>query len=330
MTVSNRFFGSLSDGRAVTAWTMASEAGCTVEILDFGCTIQRLTVPDRSGNPTDVVLGYEDPCQYEQGQDYFGASVGRFANRIAAGHFRLNGQDYTLACNNGPNHLHGGLCGFSHRFWSVTADENRLVCTLTSPHGEEGYPGTMQVQITFCWQDDTTLRLEYTAVTDADTILNLTNHSYFNLSGHGSINDHLLQIQADRYNENDANCLPTGRLLPVDGIMDFRTLRPVGTQEYDHNYILTGSSAAVLYSPDSGISLAVTTDQPGVQLYTGNAIHPACGKDGRTYTARSGLCLETQHFPDCIHHPDWPSPILRVGETFRSFTAFSFGKGLMP
>jgi len=305
---------------------LRSSGGCSVEFLDYGCTIRSLLVPDRNGKLVDVVLGYDSPCLYEKKDDYFGATAGRFANRIAHGQFVLDGAVYRLACNNGPHHLHGGDEGFSHKFWDVSAQDDRLIFSRTSPDGEEGYPGTMHVRVTAFWSDPFTLRLNYEAETDRKTPINLTNHSYFNLSGSGTIDDHLLQISAEYYTESDETCLPTGVLLPAEGAMDFRTPRPVGSGLYDHNYILTGSPAAVLSSAETGITMTVTTDQPGVQLYAGCFIHPAVGKYGQHYDRRHGLCLETQHYPDSVHHPEWPSAILCPGEIFRSFTAFSFGK----
>lgn len=338
MEVSKRPFGQMPDGTPVTSWTLTSETGCQVEVLDYGATIRSILVPDPSGQLVDVALGYDTLEEYIEQNGCLGATVGRFANRIAKGQFTLNGQDYSLACNNGPNHLHGGAVGFHRRMWQGEATGQGLRFSLRSPDGEEGYPGTMLVQVDFLWVEGSGLELRYQASTDRDTILNLTNHTYFNLSGQGDVLDHRLQINAETFLEGDENCLPTGRILPVaDTAMDFRWERAVGEavdssepcvklyKGYDSNFILSGQPAASLWSPDSGISMTVETDQPGMQLYSANSLSPRSGKNGAAYGLRSGLCLETQHYPDCIHHPDWPTCILRAGEVFRSYTRFTFG-----
>ena len=336
MQISHRHFGSLPDGQAVTCWTLRTEQGLEAEILDYGATIRTLSVPDRSGKQTDVVLGYDTLEEYLKNPNYFGATIGRFANRIRAGRFSLNGQTYTLAVNNGPNHLHGGLVGFDKHIWQAEETPEGLRFSRLSPHMEEGYPGNLQVSVTFSLEKSA-LTIRYEAQSDQDTILNLTNHSYFNLSGSGDIQDHLLQIASDAITPNDPDCLPTGEIMPVAGTaVDFRQPKAVGRDAdldepcvkssggYDVNFILSGSPGAVLQSPKTGIVMTMTTDQPGVQLYTCNGLPERRGKNGAHYGHRAALCLETQRYPDCIHHPEWPTCILRAGEVFRSFTTYSF------
>lgn len=337
MLLEKRPFGATADGTPVTAYTLTSPSGCKAEVLDYGVTIRAILVPDRTGKLVDVALGYDTLKEYADHDGSMGATVGRFANRIAKGQFTLGGVDYQLAVNNGPNHLHGGLLGFERQVWRVEETETALRFTLVSPDGQDGYPGTMTTTVEVSWQGDATLELKYRATTDRDTILNLTNHTYFNLNGQGDILDHQLTLSADRYTEGDSDCLPTGRLLPVaDTAMDFRAERALGdaihSEEdcvrlyggYDSNFVLSGTPAAVLRAPESGISMTVTTDQPGVQVYTSNSLTPRAGKGGAAYGLHSGVCLETQHFPDAIHHPEWPSCVLHAGEVFESFTRFAF------
>lgn len=338
MEVTKRPFGKMPDGTTVTSWTLTSDTGCQVEVLDYGVTIRSILTPDSDGKMVDVALGYDTLEEYMDQGGSLGATVGRFANRIAKGQFTLNGKDYQLACNDGPNHLHGGRVGFERRKWDCRETSQGLRFSRYSPDGEDGYPGGLRVQVDVVWVDGSGLELRYEAAAEQDTILNLTNHTYFNLSGQGDILGHRVQINAETFLENDAGCLPTGRILPVaDTAMDFRWERTVGESVdssepwtklaggYDSNFILSGQPAASVWSPDSGISMTVTTDQPGMQLYSANFLTDRPGKNGARYGLRSGLCLETQHFPDCIHHPDWPSCVLKAGETFRTFTRFTFG-----
>lgn len=336
MSVTKRFFGTTPDGAEVTCWKITDENGMQAEILDYGVTIRTLIVPDKNGNPIDVVLGYDTLEEYIEHNGYFGATVGRFANRIGKGSFTLNGQEYKLAVNNGENHLHGGKVGFNRYVWDAKEVENGVMFSMTSPDGDEGYPGTMQVQVTVSLKDSG-LQLKYYAESDKDTIVNLTNHSYFNLNGKGDIHNQLLTINAESFTINDADCLPTGEIVPVENTaMDFRTERAIGeavdsdeicvklSGGYDANFVLSGSPAVVARSLESGIVMTVTTDQPGVQLYTGNKTSVRNGKGGAQYSRRNGFCLETQHFPDCIHHPEWPTCILRAGEHFNSTTTYAF------
>ena len=338
MTIVKKPFGTMPDGTAVSSYIMTSDSGCVAEVLDYGVTIRTLLVPDQDGRLLDVVLGYDTLEEYRANDGYLGATVGRYANRIEKGKFTLNGQDYTLAVNNGPNHLHGGLSGYSDKVWAAEELVNGMRFTRSSPDGEEGYPGTLELQVDVIWAENNALELRYKAyAADADTILNLTNHSYFNLSGHGNVHSHLMQINADSFTINDENCLPNGEIVPVEGTaMDFRTEHAIGervdseepcvklSKGYDSNFILSGAPAVTVRSEETGIRVTVTTDQPGIQIYSGNFLTKRNGKGGKVYDFRGGLCLETQHYPDSIHHPEWPTCILKKGETFASFTRFTF------
>lgn len=336
MSVTKRYFGTTPDGKEVTCWKITAQNGMQAEILDYGATVRTLIVPDKNGNLVDVVLGYDTLEEYMNNDGYLGATVGRFANRIAKGRFVLNGKEYKLAVNDGENHLHGGDIGFNKYIWDAKEVEDGIEFSIVSPDGDEGYPGTLKLTVTMTLKDSA-LQLNYHAVSDKDTIVNLTNHSYFNLNGKGDIHNQLLTINADGFTINDAGCLPTGEIVPVENTaMDFRTERAIGDaadsdQEcvslsggYDANYVLNGNPAIVARSLDSGIVMTVTTDQPGVQLYTANKTSERNGKNGAKFGRRSGFCLETQHYPDCIHHPEWPTCILKAGEVFNSTTTYAF------
>ena len=336
MIISKRPFGSLPDGQCVTCWTLESDDGLRAEVLDYGVTIHALYVPDRDGKPVDIVLGYDTLEEYLENGGYLGATVGRFANRIGGAAFPLNGKTYHLAVNDGKNHLHGGLKGFDRYVWTAQEDAEGVCFSRLSPDMEEGYPGNMQVSVHIGWQGRT-LTLRYRAACDQDTILNLTNHSYFNLDGAGTVEDQLLTINADRFTVNDVDCLTTGEIADVRGTaMDFLTEHRIGERAdsdnpcvrffggYDSNLILNGNPAAIARSEKSGIVMELETDQPGVQLYTANHMARRTGKNGIEYGHHSAFCLETQHFPDSIHHPEWPSCILRAGEVFSSYTSFTF------
>ncbi|MBQ3387196.1 MAG: galactose mutarotase, partial [Eggerthellaceae bacterium] len=287
-------FGTLSTGEAVTAARLTNAHGMSVTVLDYGATIQSLVVPDRAGNPVDVVRGYDKAAKYEANVGYLGATVGRVANRIGGAAFTLHGITYRLARNDGDNHLHGGLRGFDKRLWDMQAEHDRIVCSRLSPDGEEGYPGNLAVTVTFQLSGDGALSITYEADTDADTPVNLTNHSYFNLDGSADVLAHRLQVFAERFCENDAGCLPTGRLLNVaDTPFDFRAEKAIGADigadheqlrlagGYDHNFCLTGRRAAILRSEVSGICLTVDTDRPGMQVYSANFLTQRAGKGGR-------------------------------------------------
>lgn len=335
--ISKRLFGKLADGTQVHCWTLTEENGIQAEILDYGVTIRTLVVPDKVGNPVDVVLGYDDLDGYLNNRGYLGATIGRFANRIGGASFVLNGKEYHLAANNGANHLHGGNKGFDKVVWEAEETEGGVRFSRLFPDGEEGYPGNLQVSVHVSVIHHG-LKLEYHAHTDQDTIINLTNHSYFNLDGMGTVQDQMLQIQAEQFTPNDAGCLPTGEMASVKGTaMDFRRLKAIGKDAdseemcvkqfggYDVNFVLTGDNPAITaHSEKSGITMSVYTDQPGVQLYTANNMTPRIGKYGIRYGHRSAFCLETQHYPDCIHHPDWPGCILKAGDSFVSTTVYRF------
>lgn len=317
--------------------------GIQVTAIPYGAAVQSILLTLPSGEKLDVVLGFDTLEEYKNSSLFFGATIGRIANRIGGAAFRLNGKEYPVAKNDGENHLHGGLAGFDKKNWEITGRTDcSAVFSLTSPDGEEGYPGNLKVSVSFSVDDTRALRIVYEAVPDADTVINLTNHSYFNLNGHDSGNamNHLLQLNADRTTENGPGCLPTGRILPVDGTpFDFREKKALapglasgdpGIETclgYDHNFVLNGSGLrkiGTLTGDRTGVSMDVFTDQPGVQLYSGNFITPTNGKDGAKYDYRHAVCLETQHFPDAIHHPEFPSVILKKDERFRSETVYRF------
>jgi aldose 1-epimerase len=345
--VTHSVFGRTADGGTVTAWCLRNHQGAQAVILDYGCTVQSLVVPDARGGFTDVVLGYDTVHEYEDNGGYIGCAVGRFANRIGKGAFTLNEKTYLLARNDGENHLHGGLRGFDKYIWDSEVQGNSLALTRLSPDGEENYPGNLSVRITYTLTDDNALRLAYDADTDADTIVNLTNHSYFNLNGQGSVLQHFLQVFADAYTGIDKNCLPTGAFQPTAGsAFDFRELKQIGRDidapdiqlhygsGYDHNFVLSGSfmlispvksrKAAVLYSPESGIRMTVLTTQPGMQVYSGNHLTNRKGKNGIKFGRRSAVCLETQCFPDAMSHANFPSPVLRPDMHYHEETVYRF------
>ena len=371
-------FGTTPDGRAARLFVLENGSGFSAAISDYGATLVRLFVPDRQGRSDDVVLGFDTVTDYVARSPYFGGMIGRFANRIAGGRFTLEGRAYTLATNNTPGdrpcHLHGGVAGFDRRFWSAApgttpAGEPSLRLSYRSPDGEEGYPGTLDVAVTYALGADRTLRIDTLATSDAPTILNLTNHSYFNLAGagHPTILDHVLELQAPAFTPVDAGLIPTGVVAPVAGTpLDFTTPQRIGDRidaphdqlrfagGYDHNFVLAPSGrlaaassglafprsaagtiasgtpiapcpAARLLHPATGRVLEVLTTEPGLQFYSGNFLDGSFpAKAGRTYPHRSGLCLETQHFPDSPNQPTFPPTVLRPGETFRSSTLFRF------
>lgn len=338
MTISKRTFGTLRDGTQVSCWTLANEKGLTAEVLDYGVTIRSIIVPDKNGNPVDVALGYDTLEEYVSDDCYLGATIGRFANRIKGASFELNGKIYELFANNGENHLHGGERGFNRYVWDAEETEDAVIFSRVSPDGEEGYPGNLTIRVTIGWKGNS-LSISYEAETDQDTVVNFTNHSYFNLNGagNGNINQHRMQINADRFTLNGEDCAPTGEVVSVKGTaMDFRTPKTIGRDAdnddpsvkyfsgYDSNFVISGHPVATTVGDLTGITLVTDTDQPGVQLYTANALTDRKGKGGKDYGFRSAFCLETQHFPDSIHHPQWPTCILRPGETFRSFTTYTF------
>ena len=350
--VTRAAYGTLPTGEQVHAFTMRNARGIEMRVLDFGGIIVSLRTPDRAGNPGDIVLGMDDLAGYVKSSPYFGAITGRYANRIAKGEFTLDGTTYKLAVNNGPNALHGGLRGFDRVVWQAepSADSSgaRLVLRYRSADGEEGYPGTLHATVTYTLTDRNELAIEYQATTDKPTPINLTNHSYFDLAGEGSgtVLGHVLTIDADRYVPVDSTFIPTGDLASVAGTpFDFRKPTAIGARidqpdqqlknghGYDHTFVLNrpaGSSglvhAAHVVEPTSGRTLDVATTEPGVQFYTGNFLDgKVVGKNGHAYPRRGGFCLETHHFPDSPNKPQFPSTILRPGETYHSRTVFTFG-----
>lgn len=340
MEIKKHLFGQTKTGEAVLAYTMTNSKGTKVTILNYGAAVQSFVV---SG--VDIVLGYDHMAEYEAQDKFMGAIAGRFANRIGGGRFVLGDQSYDLYCNDGDNHLHGGKCGFDKKVWMAEIESDALCMRYTSPHGEEGYPGTLCTEVRYRLDDEDRFSVEYQAICDSDTILNLTNHSYFNLNGHdsGSLADHKVQIFADFYTENDGNCLPTGVIASVEGTpLDFRKPHEIleridedftqlkNASGYDHNWIPNGyvkdvvRKCAVAVGEKTGIRMTVYSDQPGMQFYTGNFLDSVVkGKGGADYARRSGFCFETQCFPNAPAYGHFPSAILQQGEWFRSCTIFA-------
>lgn len=341
-------YGTLSDETDVPLYTLTNEKGMTAKITPYGGIIVSLTAPDRDGKMGDVVLGLDTLDAYATRNPFFGCLVGRFANRIAGGKFTLEGQTYQLACM-GPNSLHGGRRGFDKHLWQAWARESgegpALELRLISPDGDEGYPGTLSVSVIYTLVDEGGLRLDYSASTDRTTILNLTNHSYFNLSAGAAptILDHELMINADAFTPVDETLIPTGEIRPVAGTpFDFRETQRIGDRiddddeqlrfggGYDHNWVVNGEPghlrlAAEVRDPVSGRVMAVYTTEPGIQVYTGNMMPEAMhGKGGQTYLRRGAICLETQHYPDSPNQPDFPTTVLEPGQVFRSSTLYKF------
>lgn len=347
LSVSAAPFGVLPGGSPVTAYTLANCNGMRVKVLDFGAIISELHVTDRRGVFADVVLGFDHIEPYLANSAFLGALIGRFGNRIARGQFSLDGKDYQLAVNNAPNHLHGGIQGFHQVLWHAEPFENEEVVGITftrsSPDGEDGYPGKLDVTVVYELNNDNALSLRYHAVTDQATPVNLTNHSYFNLAGHGDILGHELTINADRYTPVDAGSIPVGELVPVAGTpFDLRAPVAIGAgidsehaqiaigRGYDHNFVLNKqgeqdlSLAAVAREPQSGRVMQVYTEEPGVQFYSGNFLDGSQQGKGRANSYRGAFCLETQHFPDSPNHAHFPSSILRPGEVYRTQTIYRF------
>jgi aldose 1-epimerase len=342
-------FGKTKSGETVDLYTLANAKGMEVTITNYGATVVSLKVPDRSGRAADVVLGFDNIDGYMKDPPYFGAIVGRYGNRIAKGRFTLNGREYKLAQNNGENALHGGLRGFDKRVWTARdvsgAAGPALELTYVSKDGEEGYPGTLTSKVVYTLTDNNELKIDYTATTDKDTVVNLTNHSYFNLAGQGEgdILGHVVHINADRFTPVDSGLIPTGELKPVAGTpFDFRKPTAIGARinhndeqlkigkGYDHNFVLnsTGGSpalAARVTEPKTGRVMEVLTTEPGLQFYTGNFLDGTIkGKGGKTYNHRYGFCMETQHFPDSPNKPKFPSTVLKPGAQYRTTTVYRF------
>jgi aldose 1-epimerase len=339
-TQSIQSYGNI-EGQEVKQFTLTNTNGVVVKIINYGGYVTNIIVPDKQGVKEDVVLGFDDLQGYlQKNNPFMGCLVGRYANRIAKAKFVLDGKTYQLAANNNGNSLHGGLKGFDKAIWNAQQKGNSLELTYTSKDGEEGYPGNVQVQVIYSLTPANELKIEYTATTDKPTPINLTNHSYFNLSAgkDSTILGHQIMLNADRYTAVDANLIPTGELPPVKGTaMDFTKPTAIGTDiakvaggGYDHNWVLNGSQdsvalAGTLYHEASGRFMEVFTTQPGVQFYTGNFLNGSLtGKGGRRYIQHSGLCLETQHFPDSPNQPSFPNTILRPGEKYHEITIYKF------
>ena len=341
-------FGKTTDGVAIERYTLKNAKGVEVDVITWGGIVTRIMAPDRNGKPADIALGFERLEPYLEQHPYFGAIVGRYGNRIGNAQFTLGGKTYTLAKNNGPNSLHGGVRGFDKRVWKARgtsgANGPGVELTYVSADGEEGFPGTLTTKVTYTLTADNGLRIDYEATTDKDTVVNLTNHSYFNLAGVGSgdILGHELQIVADRFTPVDATLIPTGELRPVAGTpFDFRKPTRIGAriaaedeqirfgQGYDHNFVLNGPAGTLrlvarVTEPSSGRVLEVETTEPGVQFYTGNFLDGSLKGKGTVYNLRTGFCLETQHFPDSPNKPQFPSTVLKPGETYRTTTVYRF------
>ena len=314
--------------------TIRGANGIEVSVIPFGGAITSLKTPDRQGNLVDIVLGYDTVDDYIRNPRYVGALIGRHANRIADGRFSLNGVEYQLPQNNGPNHLHGGFNGFDKRVWKVRENGNTLHLSYFSKDGEENYPGNLEAFVDFTLRDNE-LRLDYRATTDRDTIVNLTNHSYFNLRGEGTILDHELTLNAGSFTPVDEELIPTGEIKSVAGThMDFRKAKAIGAEihlgGYDHNFVLNNwdgslKLAARLCEPVTGRVLEILTTAPGMQFYSGNFLDGSLiGRNGVAYEKYTGLCLEPQHFPDAPNHPNFPSTVLRPGEEYNQTTVYRF------
>lgn len=344
MSITKDSFGALPNGTAVTRYTLTGKGDLAVSVLDYGAIIQSIRFAGK-----DVALGFENAADYTvENHGYIGATIGRYANRIAKGKFPLNGKNYALATNNGQNHLHGGDCGFNQKVFEITvlSDGDRpAICASTfSPDGEEGYPGNLKLQVTFTVTEENALEIVYDAVCDADTIANFTNHAYFNLNGFdgGDVLDTLVTVHADAYTPTDSDLIPIGIEPVADTPFDFRTEKPLGDaigadhpqirqcDGIDHNFVLQNQHGAlreaiVARSPKSGIRVVCSTDLPGVQIYTANGLDLPIGKGG-PMTQYQGFCMETQFFPDTPNHADFPSCVLRAGEAFHSVTSYAFSK----
>lgn len=344
-----RPFGKTMDGREAELYTLLNSNGVEIEIANYGGIVVSLRLPDRRGEMDDVVLGYDNLSGYEADKWHFGATIGRYANRIAGGKFRLNGHEYTLALNNGPNHLHGGVVGFEKAVWGArdfTAHNERLILEYVSEDGEEGYPGNVTARVEYSLTNENEFQIKYSATTDKDTVVNLTNHSYFNLGGAdaGDIRQHQLQLDADQFTPVNENLIPTGELRRVSHTpFDFTQPETIGARinqddsqlkfgrGYDHNWVLNRTAgrglslAANLYEPESGRAMEIFTTEPGIQFYSGNFLDGSMrGKAGVSYQKHAGLCLETQHFPDSPNQPKFPSTALKAGERYESTTLFKF------
>ena len=346
-SVKKEAFGKTEDGKKVDAYILTNKNGLQAKIITYGAMLTEMHVPDKNGNLGDVVFGHDKLEDYLDGHSYFGVTTGRVANRIAKGKFTLDGHEYSLATNNDPNHLHGGIEGIDKKVWSareVRSKEGEAVAfSYVSPDGEEGYPGELKMKVTYTLTNDNELRIDYLATTNKATPVNLTNHAYWNLAGKGQILDHVLQLNADHYTPVDKTGIPTGEILKVDDVMSFLKPTKIGARiddaklagepgGYDHNYCLNKiefgkiSMAARVEEETSGRTLEIFTTEPGIQFYTGNFLNGTeIGKGGWKYEFRNAFCLETQHFPDSINQPHFPSTVLRPKEKYTQTTIHKFG-----
>lgn len=346
-TIRKQAFGKTADGQAVDLYTLTNASGVEAGIMTYGGIVVSLKVPDRNGKLEDVVLGYDRLDGYLQKNPFFGALAGRYGNRIAKGRFTLNGREYTLARNNGENHLHGGIKGFDKMVWKAKEVEEKdgvgLSLSYVSKDGEEGYPGNLSTTVIYTLTNNNELRIDYRASTDKDTVVNLTNHSYFNLAGSGDILKHEVMINADTFTPVDAGLIPTGELRSVKGTpFDFSRPHAIGERidqpdeqltfgkGYDHNWVINHRDGALalaarIYEPGTGRVMEVYTKEPGMQFYTGNFLDGSItGKGGQVYRKRAGFCMETQHFPDSPNKPNFPSTVLRPGQTYTTTTVYKF------
>lgn len=349
MSVTKSLFGKTEAGQEVSVYRLQNRAGSYIEVLDYGAILRSVVVPDKDGNMTDVVLGYDSVAGYENGTCFFGATIGRSGNRIAGGTFEIDGVTYQMAQNENNNNLHSGPDGYEKRIWTVKEireEENSVTFALNSPDKDQGFPGNFDILVKYEMSEVDEVIIHYMGSSDKDTVANLTNHSYFNPQGHdsGSNSDILLKINADNYTPvADSASIPTGEIASVKGTpMDFTEEKPIGkeidadfeqlnfTGGYDHNYVLNGYEKGIervvakAYAPKTGISMEVTTDLPGVQFYAANFVENEQGKNGAVYGKRSAFCLETQYFPDSINQKNFESPILEQGETYNTVTIYRF------
>lgn len=345
MSITKKEFGTYESGEKVYIYTLDNNKGLSAEIISLGGIIKSLFVTDKNGVKHDVVLGRDTLKDYSDNAGYLGALIGRHANRIQNSTFVLDGTTYHVGQNEGSNSLHGGLTGFDKKVWTVVekdGNEPSLELSLFSPDNEEGFPGNLKVKVIYTLTADNSLKIEYSAVSDKDTVLNMTNHSYFNLGGHdsGSVEDHILQMNSSFYTPNNSDCIPTGEISSVSGTpFDFRAPKPIGQDihsdfeqtkmfgGYDHNFAISGRGMrmfAVVSSPKTNITMQVFSDQSGVQLYTANALDDGIYKNGAHYSTHQALCLETQCFPNSMEFSHFPSPILKKGDTYHTVTEYKF------
>lgn len=343
-TVEKSVYGKMPDGTVIDLYTLKNANGLVAKIITYGAIVTELHVPDRTGQIEDVVLGFDSLEDYLGEHPYFGSTIGRYANRIAKGKFTLEGKDYTLALNNGPNHLHGGIKGFNRVVWNAEPVKRSRAAavrmTYLSPDGEEGYPGNLSVEVVFALTDKNELQIDYTAKTDKATPINLTHHGYFNLATEGTILDHVMLIDADFFTPVDDTLIPTGEIQSVKGTpMDFTKPTRIGDRVdqvgknptgYDHNYVLNSSGKKLAFAlrvrePKTGRIMELYTTEPGLQFYTGNFLDGSIkGKDGTVYQKHAGFCVEADHFPDSPNRPNFPSVILQPGKTYKQTTIHKF------